>query len=156
MGDLPAEALGEKLPLVWTTPDGWENAGASGIRIGTLRVQGVECSIISFPGDVGGDEANLRRWLGQIGRQVTDEQLAELVATRMTLVSEGGFDVRLYDCQPTLAPDAAQNVLAGIIPVADQTVFVKMSGDAALLAAQKNAFVQLCRSIRLREEGHGQ
>lgn len=150
MGDLPAEALGDKLPLVWDIPSGWEDHGSSGIRIATFRVAGQECTILSFPGDVGGDEANLRRWLGQLNQSASAETVARLTASAATGQTASGFDIRYYDFSVVLPADAAQSTLAGIIPVGEQTVFVKLTGDANVLAAQKSAFEALCRSIRLR------
>lgn len=152
MGNLPPEALGDKLPLAWTVPEGWEDLGPSGIRLTTLRVQGQECTILSFPGDVGGDEANIRRWFGQINHQPSDEAIQRLLASPKRAVTDAGFDVRLYDFVDILPAGAPLSTLAGMIPVAGQTVFVKLTGTPAVLAAQKVAFEQLCRSIRLRAE----
>lgn len=153
MGNLPQEALGEKLPLAWDLPAGWEDLGPSGIRIATLRAQGQECTILSFPGDVGGDEANIRRWLGQIGQQPADDAIKQLIETPVTVTTMGGFAARLYDFASILPADAAISTRAAIIPVNEQTVFIKMTGDKATLAALGDAFDALCRSIRLKSEG---
>lgn len=152
MGDLPAESLGEKLPLVWNVPAGWEDRGASGIRIATLVAEGQECTILSFPGDVGGDEANIRRWLGQINQNPPDDAVAKLLGSPMTAVTAGGFDVRLYDFADILPASAPLSTLAAMIPVGDQTVFMKFTGETAALARQKAAFIELALSLALKPE----
>jgi len=152
MGQLPPEMTPPALPLAWETPSGWENLGGSGIRIATLKVQGVECSLLSFPGNVGGDEANIRRWLGQLNAQVPEDQIKAFAASPTVLQTSDGRDVRLFDYATMLGPDATPSTLVAIIPMGDQSVFVKMTGEASVLAAQKSAFESLCRSIRLKEQ----
>ena len=85
MGNLPPEALGDKLPLAWDVPEGWESLGASGIRIATFKVQGQDCTILSFPGDVGGDEANIRRWFGQINQSPSDDAIKQLICIQFRI-----------------------------------------------------------------------
>lgn len=152
MGNLPADALGEQLPLTWVAPDGWEDRGPSGIRIATLVAGGQECTILSFPGDVGGDEANIRRWLGQINQNPPDDAVAQLLASPMMAVTAGGFEARIYDFADILPGDAPLSTIAAMVPVADQTVFIKFTGDTAVLADQKNAFMELTRSLALNPE----
>lgn len=152
MGDLPPEALGEKLPLAWDVPEGWEDLGPSGIRLSTLRVQGMDVTITSFPGDVGGDEANIRRWMDQLRQSSPDDAIKRLIEAPQTATTAGGFPLRLYDFAEVLPADAATSTLAGIIPVGEQTVFIKLTGEAAKLASVKNAFQEFCRSIRMRTE----
>lgn len=152
MGELPPEMRAPSLPLSWTDPAGWEVKPGSGMRIATWVVEGQECTLMSFPGDVGGDEANIRRWLGQVGQSVDDDTLSEFVSTPSPLVTEGGLPVRFFDFSRILPEGATKSVLAGIIPVGDQSVFVKLMGDAAVLQRQRSAFEALCRSIALKEE----
>jgi hypothetical protein len=152
MGNLPAEALGEQLPLSWTLPAGWEDRGPSGIRIATLIAEGQECTILSFPGDVGGDEANIRRWLGQINQNPPDDAVAKLVGSPLNRVTKGGFDARMYDFADILPADAPLSTIAAMVPVGDQTVFIKFTGETAVLARQKAAFIELALSLELKPE----
>jgi hypothetical protein len=106
---------------------------------------------MSFPGDVGGDEANIRRWLGQIGQTVPAETLAAFVASPARFTTVGGIEGRLFDFAD-LPGVTGSSVLAAIIPIGDQSVFVKLMGDAAVLKRQKPAFETLSRSIALKPE----
>jgi hypothetical protein len=151
MGELPPELRTQSLPLEWTTPEGWTELAGSGMRIATWNVEGQECTLMSFPGDVGGDEANIRRWLGQVGQSVPAEALAAFVASPARFTTAGGFEGRLFDFAD-LPGATGQSVLASIIPIGDQSAFVKLMGDAAVLKRQKAAFETLSRSITLKPE----
>ncbi len=151
MGELPPEMRTPSLPLSWTDPEGWEVKPGSGMRIATWTVEGQECTLMSFPGDVGGDEANIRRWLGQIGQSVDAEALSEFVNSPAPMTTDGGLAVRLFDFSLIIPENAPKSVLAGIIPIGEQSVFVKLMGDSDVLRRQKPAFEALCRSIALDE-----
>lgn len=151
MGELPPELRAPSLPLVWTNPEGWDVIAGSGMRIATWMVEGQECTLMSFPGDVGGDEANIRRWLGQIGQTVPAEAITAFVASPTRFTTAGGFEGRLFDFAD-LPGATGKSVLASIIPIGDQSAFVKLMGDAKILARQKAAFEALCRSISLKPE----
>lgn len=152
MPALPPEMQTPSLPLTWITPAGWEEQPGSGMRIATWRVEGQECTLMSFPGDVGGDEANIRRWLGQVGHGADAATLSAFVAQPERLTTGSGLEVRFFDLGALLPPGAAQSVLAAIIPAGDQSIFVKLMGDAEVLRRQKDAFTALSRSIALKPE----
>jgi len=151
MGELPPEMRAPSLPLEWTNPEGWDVTAGSGMRIATWMVEGQECTLMSFPGDVGGDEANIRRWLGQIGQAAPAEAITAFVASPTRFTTAGGFEGRLFDFAD-LPGAAGKSVLAGIITIGDQSVFVKLMGDAEILARQKPSFEAVCRSISLKPE----
>jgi hypothetical protein len=152
MADLPPELQTPLLPLAWDTPEGWDNLGGSGMRIATLKIQGQECTILSFPGDVGGDEANIRRWLGQLGHTVSDDVMTSFVSAPTVLSGSAGYEVRMFDFDDILPADAAISTLAGIIPIGTSTAFVKFTGERSVLAGEKSNFEALCRSVRLIAE----
>ncbi|HZZ20009.1 MAG TPA: hypothetical protein VFE25_11590, partial [Opitutaceae bacterium] len=57
--------------LAWTTPSDWVVKPPAPMRKATFGVPAggsqAELSVTAFPGDVGGDLANVNRWRGQIG-----------------------------------------------------------------------------------------
>lgn len=133
----------------WTTPDGWTEQRGNPMRIATFLVgpEKAECTLTAFPGTVGGIEENLQRWAGQIGLQATPEGFAKFARAPLTFKTEGGFSCLVYDFA-SLAPNAEPSMLAAILPLDEQTLFVKLTGPRALLADQKEAFTALCRSLR--------
>ncbi len=56
--------------LSWTAPADWKPKAPGAMRKGSFTVSGAagdaDLSITAFPGDVGGELANLNRWRGQI------------------------------------------------------------------------------------------
>ncbi len=136
--------------LTWTTPDGWTEQPGQAMRMATFLVgpDRKECTIVSFPGDVGGIEANLRRWIGQLQATVADDALAKFARAPETFQSEGGLGCLVYDFSGLLPAGSAQSMLAAIVPMDGQTVFVKLMGPRDLLAAERERFLSLCRSLK--------
>ena len=57
--------------LSWTAPAHWKPKAGSAMRKGSYAISGAggaeaDLAITAFPGDVGGDLANINRWRGQI------------------------------------------------------------------------------------------
>lgn len=148
MASAPVAVSGASLQ--WTAPAGWVEQPGQAVRLVTFLVgpDRAECTIVGFPGDVGGLEANLRRWLGQLKADVSDDALALFASRPESFTSEGGLDCRVFDFATILAPDAPASMLAAVVPLGSQTFFVKLAGSHALLAAEKDNFMALCRSLR--------
>jgi hypothetical protein len=135
--------------LTWTAPGDWIAKPASAMRKATFAVPGdsgaeAELSITAFPGDVGGELANLNRWRGQV-------QLPPLAnptdSTDVTRFEQGGLKFTLADFSG--APSASpQRILGAIVPVGDATWFFKLSGPTAVIDQQKGAFVTFLKTIQ--------
>ncbi len=151
LGDVPGAAVS----LAWTTPQGWREQPASGVRLATFYAgpddKLAECTITAFPGDVGGTEANLRRWVGQLNRSVPAPAVFQAFLDGATpLRTEGGLQGALYDFADLL-PDLAagdMSMLAGVLRHGNSTVFIKMMGARSTLEQERARFEALCRSIR--------
>ena len=79
--------------LTWTAPATWVSKPASAMRKATYTVNGdagetADLSITAFPGDVGGELANVNRWRGQI--QLPPLSAADL-ATAVTRFEANGL-----------------------------------------------------------------
>lgn len=136
--------------LHWTVPPGWTEQGGSQMRLVTFKVgpDGAECVITIFPGDVGGLEANLRRWLGQLQVTVEDAEVARFARAPETFQSEGGLPCLVYDFSALLPADRADSLLAAVVPLEGSTAFVKFGAAKTLLDAEKENFRALCRSLQ--------
>jgi len=119
------------------------------MRVGTLILAdgATECAITAFPGEVGGIEANLARWLGQLDVEVPGDALASFARKPETMQSDAGLPCLIYDFSQVLPPDSAQTILAAIVPMKDQTVFVKITAPPAVIVRERDAFLALCRSL---------
>ncbi|MFP4353303.1 MAG: hypothetical protein ACLFRP_09600 [Puniceicoccaceae bacterium] len=141
------EAAGIETPE-WTVPDEWEELAPTSIRKGNFRIADqdrvAEITVTAFPGDVGGLEANLNRWRGQVG----------LPPAPMDTLREGLEEIEIDGSPAELvglmaAPGARSNGIAGaIIPRGSHTWFVKMVGDTSLLEEQEPNLVEFLESIR--------
>jgi hypothetical protein len=135
--------------LVWTAPAHWTAKPASAMRKGSYAITGeagatADLSITAFPGDVGGDLANVNRWRGQI--QLPPLAASEL-ATATTHVDSNHLHLTVADFTGG-SPAAPLRVLGAIIPVDGATWFFKLSGPAPLVAREQAAFAAFLKTIR--------
>lgn len=142
----PAISLHEESALSWILPPGWEEEKAANqMRVATFRLSSdfnaFDCSIVSLPGGAGGLEANLRRWMGQIKLEVSEEQFNQFINAS----SGNVFD--FTQLQDGRAPDT-ESMIAAMIELHDETVFVKLKGTIATVTANKKAFLELVASIK--------
>lgn len=132
--------LGWKLPARWT-----QEVGGGGMRYATLKapVQGkVDVSVTVLPGDAGGELANVNRWRGQIGLPPIDD--AALAKARSAVQTPAGA-FSLYDFA---SEGQGKRLVAGLGLVDGNSWFVKMTGEAAPVAAARPDFLEIVRSLR--------
>ena len=156
MGSVPAGGLppppdvSTTGSLTWSLPKGWtENRSAGGMRYATLKPSApgkVEVSVTVFPGQAGGEIANVNRWRNQIGLSPVDE--AALAKDRKVLKAPIG-SVATFDY--TSEGKEKTRLVAGMVFAGGNSWFVKMVGDAGPVAASRADFVRLLESLRLAD-----
>lgn len=134
----------------YTVPEGWEELPASGIRKANLTVTSetgsAEITVLTFPGDVGGQLANINRWRGQVGlANATYEDLPNDTEA-YTISQHGGLYVRLEG--------ETQSILGALLPFHGNTWFFKMLGDTQTVLANEAAMKQFLDSIQLEDHHH--
>ena len=143
-------------PLAWQTPPAWQELPGDGIRLAAfLLEQGdrrAETTVVMLGGVAGGMEANVVRWLDQLGLQLVDEELAQFLATGEPVATRDGLRLTVFDFT-RLTTAGGDSMLAAVGPVLDQTLFVKMSGDGDLVAAARGDFLRLVGSLGLAAAG---
>lgn len=145
--DAPVASLPpQKKPagLAWSVPKGWKSLPASGVRLATMTPPGpgkAELTITAFPGEVGGELANVNRWRGQLALPPIGE--SELAAARGRVASPAG-PVATYELA---SADGKTRIAAGAISRGGTTWFVKLMGDAGAVAAAKPGFTSLLESL---------
>lgn len=134
--------------VAWTAPQGWKSEPAGGMRLATYSVPAAgdkcELSVVTLPGDAGGDLANVNRWRGQAGAAPVDaaglkSQAGRLETAAGTLLTvdikgEGGH--------------AGQAVSAAILSSGESTWFFKLTGKEKSVAAARPAFRTFLKSLR--------
>jgi hypothetical protein len=135
--------------LTWTVPEGWTQTPGGGMGgYASFAIKGADgtegkLAVSRFPGDVGGDLANVNRWRGQVGAApVKQEDLATLV----TKVSAGPKTLQVIDCSGPQLRCAAAWVRHGA-----DTWFFKFTGPDALVGAEKARFTAFLESVRFTQ-----
>ena len=129
-------------PLVWTAPPDWKPTTGSAMRKASYAVIGPEgtgdLSVTAFPGDVGGDLANVNRWRGQL-----DLPPVESLDGAVQSLDANGLHMLVFD-----GANGGRGMLGAIVPRPGETWFFKLTGPDALLARSKPAFLDFLRTIK--------
>jgi len=128
----------------WEVPDVWIEEPLGSMRKGSFSVKKenleAEITVLAFPGDVGGDLANINRWAGQIDAPLleSEEDLKKL----QTIDVDGykGLWIRLVG--------PSQEILAVIVSKDGDSWFFKMMGDAEIVTAEEDNFRAFVKSVR--------
>jgi hypothetical protein len=136
--------------LHWKLPPGWKEVPPGEMRVASFSVAGkngqqADVSVVPLPGLAGGDLDNVNRWRGQVGQAaITAEEMAKTAEP----VEMAGQTAKLYD-QAGTNPGSGDKarILAAILRREGVAWFFKMSGDDALVAEQKSAFIEFLKSI---------
>lgn len=133
--------------LAWQAPASWVSKPACPMRKATYGVPGPggasELSITAFPGDVGGELANVNRWRGQVGLPRLGEEDLEASVSR---VEANGLAFTVVELMPE--GKGANGILGAIVPFGGTTWFFKLTGPAPALRASKPEFIGFLKSVR--------
>ena len=153
--DTPASMASTPVPtangdgLLWTAPAHWTSKPASAMRRATYAIPGAngsrgELAVTAFPGNVGGNLANVNRWRGQIQLEpVGEHELGKLLEHH----DAGRLHIDVVDIKADTGTDP-QRIIGAIVPIEDSTWFFKFSGPDSLLTAEKPAIVEFLKTIR--------
>lgn len=129
----------------WELPAGWTAAFGGQSRYATLSVpagsgEPTQLVVSFFPGDVGGDAANVNRWRGQVSLPSLgdDEALAQIGQ-----LEAGEKTLSLVDLK-----GPSTRMLAAWTRHGEHTWFFKWTGSDAVLEASKPTFTAFLQSIR--------
>lgn len=135
--------------LTWTGAAHWTAKPATAMRRGSFAIAGAdnttaELTITAFPGDVGGELANLNRWRGQL--QLPPISADELAGS-IERFEHNSLSFAVVDL---VAPPGAdpKRILGASVPFAGSTWFFKLMGPPALVENEKAAFRALLDSVK--------
>jgi hypothetical protein len=138
-----AAAAGE---LQYTVPTGWRQLPASGIRKATLQVEDAELSVLVFPGDVGGELANINRWREQIGLAAVEESGLSTISRELTISQHPARYVDL------IGPE--KSIKGAILPFHGRTWFFKLIGPSDSVQANEAGLLEFLDSVQLPDTAH--
>jgi hypothetical protein len=128
-------------PLRWKAPEGWVEGAPRQMRVVTFQPASeprVECYVTVLGGAAGGVEANVNRWREQLRLAPLP---ADAIAALPTLQVLGR-------ASPFVEIDGGKAAMLGLVCELDeQCVFVKMTGPADAVRAERERFAALCTSL---------
>lgn len=131
----------------WQLPQGWEEKAAGSSRYATIKVSGAgaeagELVVSFFPGDVGGDVANVTRWRAQVGLPALPEQES------LALISQVVAEEKIMSLVDLAGPK--QRMMAAWVRHGANTWFFKWTGEADAMESLKGDFVSFLQSVRFQ------
>ncbi|MBI3855387.1 MAG: hypothetical protein HY293_06825 [Planctomycetes bacterium] len=143
----PPPPSGKDRPVTFDLPAGWrENPHPSKSRVMEFLVEdpkgAATVSLTALDGEAGGLAANIDRWRTQVGLEPLGDQAVARSATPMTFV---GSEAWLAE-----AIGAERGILGVIAIGPGGSLFLKMEGPAAVVAAQRSAFAGFAQSFKMR------
>lgn len=143
----PEKPAAEPAPQVnVVAPEGWQSVPPGPMQAAkfTVAKEGgkADVSVSVFASDTGGTLANVNRWRRQLGLGDVDEAGLQECVTQLGGASIDGAP------GPVLADFSNDNrrLLGAIVPREGHWYFYKMLGDAAVVNAEHDAFVQFVES----------
>jgi hypothetical protein len=140
----------------WEKPLPWQEKVSAGLRLMTFSIADREssgqCTLVSLPGDGGGIQANVQRWLEQLQLPVfSPQELDGFLRRQKKMQTKDGLPVVVIDFttlgQPRQRP--VMSMLVALVSAENQTLFVKLSGGTELLEKNREAFYKFCLSLSM-------
>lgn len=134
-------------------PPHWESKPLGQLRRGSWDIPNpagaaADMSVLVFPGDVGGLEANITRWRQQIGLEPAPLGELELIEVD----GRAGTFVQLIGTQPLPGGAEPLATLGWIVAVGEGTWFFKMTGERDHVLAEEPAFRVFIGTVRFPAE----
>jgi hypothetical protein len=149
---VPNAATGPAPGIHWQKPDNWQEQPGTQMRIGSFLIPGTEgrkaeVAVTTFPGDVGGDFANVNRWRGPIQLPPIAETELPTAITTIDLPT-GKFQlIDITSTDPLIADKYKARILGAWLKQPERIWFFKLMGDAETVGAQREALLGFLRSI---------
>lgn len=140
----PEESKLPKSSLMYVVPDGWDELEASGMRRASFSVKSDESSgevsVIAAGGSI---DANIGLWIGQVGREATEEAKKEVISAGEN-VAVNEVDSMLY----TIDGAEGESILIAEVPwKSGESLFIKLKGASELVEAQRFSYLEYLESL---------
>ena len=138
----------------WTLPKDWKESGAGQMSVASFTIQdagGHEAQVTITPLAqlAGRDTEIVNMWREQVGLEPLNR---EDVAKQFEAIEVGGEKGNLFQIEgKPQGGSGPARIVTAMVHRPDSSWFYKLAGDAALVEAQKPAFIEFLKSIRLKE-----
>jgi hypothetical protein len=139
--------------LTWTLPPGWQEAGPGQMSLVTFNITGdagaqADVAVTPLPGLTGKEAAIVNMWRQQVGLpELSDDEALK----QLTPVKIGDADGKMFEVTGKSGNGAPKKIVTAIMPRGEVSWFYKLQGDAALVDAQKPAFVEFLKSVKIED-----
>ena len=145
---MQAEVASFAEPKWGTIPKTWITSAPNPMRKGSWSItqadgSKAEIAVTVFPGDVGGDTANVNRWRGQLGLEKASD---DKIKSDQSSLNVGNLAGRVYNL---ISTDGKKSTIAVILPKNNATWFFKLTGDTAIVNTEKNSFLKMVTQTQL-------
>lgn len=142
-----------ELGFVYTVPEGWSEMPASSMKLLSLNAgeppeQVAECSVSAFPGDVGGQLANINRWRRQVGIGPLAPEAADGFVEPVTISGMDGWQVDFTGPESAAGGGKAMRVRVSVIEHAGKSWFFKLMGPAPAVEEELEGYAAFIDSIQ--------
>lgn len=149
-GATPAPAASRSNPR-WSVPEGWREVPGGEFLAAKFQIRDehggqADVNVSHSAGDGGGLLANLNRWRRQLGLEEIGSDAA--VASAREVQGEGGRIVFVELSGRDVRSGKPAAVVGAMVWRAGESWFYKLTGDPAVVAAQKEAFEKFVESAR--------
>jgi hypothetical protein len=155
----PAADLHSHLPkarpqVTWTLPKDWKESGAGQMSVANFAIQdagGREAQVTVTPLArlAGRDTEIVNMWREQVGLEPLSREEA---VKQFEAIEVGGEKGNLFQIEgKPQGGSGPARIVTAMVHRPDASWFYKLAGDAALVEAQKPAFIEFLKSIRIKE-----
>lgn len=150
-GDEGAAAARPRPQLSWKLPEGWRESAPGRMSIATFSIasgaQEAQVTVTPLPVLAGKDAMVVNMWREQVGLAPLSN---DVIMAQLQDVVVGGDNGKLFEVAGKDG-EAPMRIITAMAHRPDASWFYKLSGDAALVEAQKPAFIEFLKSVRLKE-----
>jgi hypothetical protein len=137
--------------IQWHSPEGWQAGPASGMRLASFQIDAETlCTIIALDGNAGELDANVKRWIGQIGiTDVNDSDFQAVMGTTRDIQAQDGIVFKVVDL--TQMASDGNSIIGAIAALPGKTLFVKLTGPVENIKALERPYLELLRSFHFTQ-----
>jgi len=139
--------------VTYTTPEGWQEAGAGEMRVAGFTIAGTngaaaQVAVTPLPGMAGRESLIVNMWRQQVGLSELSE--AE-TAKELTVVDIGGEPGKMFDMVGKSGAGVTVRIVTAMAHRGEMSWFYKLQGDDELVSSQKPNFIAFLKSVKIEE-----
>ena len=151
--DHHAEEKGSEPPerarpqITWTLPEGWQQTEPGQVSVASFLIKSpagdATVQVTPLPNLAGNEGVVVNMWREQLGQTPLSP---EEVASALTAVEVAGESGKLFE----ISGNDQRRIVTAMMHQPDASWFFKLTGSDAVVAAQKPAFLEFLKSVRLQ------